>query len=57
MIQLHFEMKSMSETIYWKTIDRFRLSWNNYNESDKIFLRGEEIKQKYLHELFLRDDH
>ena len=28
-----------------KTVDRFRLRWNNYKESDRKFLRGEEIKQ------------
>ena len=36
----------------WKTFDRFRLRWNNYKESDRKFLRGEEIKQKCLHEHF-----
>ena len=25
--------------------------------SDRAFLRGEEIKQKFLHEHFLKDDH
>ena len=39
-----------------KTPDRFRLRWNNYNESDRK-LRGEEIKQKSLHGHFLRDNH
>ena len=38
-----------------KTVDRFRLRWNNYKESDRKFLRGEEIKQKSLHEHFLSD--
>ena len=40
-----------------KTVDRFRLRWNNYKESDTKFLRGEEIKQKSLHEHFLSDSH
>ena len=40
-----------------KTVDRFRLRWNNYKESDRKFLRGEEIKQKSLHEHFLSDSH
>ena len=40
-----------------KTFDRFRLRWNNYKESDRKFLRGEEIKQKSLHEHFLSDSH
>ena len=40
-----------------KTVDRFRLRWNNYKESDRKFLRGEEIKQKSLHEHFLIDSH
>ena len=38
-----------------KTADRFRLRWNNYKESDRKFLRGEEIKQKSLHEHVLTD--
>ena len=38
-----------------KTVDRFRLRWNNYKESDRKFLKGEEIKQKSLHEHFLSD--
>ena len=40
-----------------KAVNRFRLRWNNYKESDRIFLKGEEIKQKYLHEHFWRDGH
>ena len=40
-----------------KTVDRFRLRWNNYKESDRKFLRGEEIKQKSLHDHFLSDGH
>ena len=40
-----------------KTIDRFRLRWNNYKESDRKFVRGEEIKQKSLHGHFLSDSH
>ena len=40
-----------------KTVDKFRSRWNNYKDSDRAFLRGEEIKQKFLHEHFLKDDH
>ena len=40
-----------------KTVDRFRLRWNNYKESDRKFLRGEEIKQKSWHEHFLSGSH
>ena len=40
-----------------KTVDRFRLRWNNSKESDRKFLRGEEIKQKSLHERFLSHSH
>ena len=37
-----------------KTVDRFRLRYNNYvNESDRKFLRNEEIKQISLHGHFL----
>ena len=40
-----------------KTVDRFRLRWNNYKESNRKFLKGEEIKRKSLHEHFLSDSH
>ena len=40
-----------------KTVDKFRSRWNNYKDSDRAFLRGEEIKQTFLHEHFLKDDH
>ena len=40
-----------------KTVDRFRLWWNNYKERDRTFFRGEEIKQKFLHEHFLSGSH
>ena len=40
-----------------KTVDKFRSRWNNYKHSDRAFLRGEEIIQKFLHEHFLKDDH
>ena len=40
-----------------KTVDRFRLRWSNYKESNRKLLRGEEIKQKSLHEHFLSDSH
>ena len=30
-------------------MQRFRLQWNNSKESDREFLRGEEIKQKSLY--------
>ena len=36
----------------WKTVDGFRLRWNNSKESDRKFLRGEETKQKSLLEHF-----
>ena len=39
-----------------KTVDRFRLRWDNYKESNRKFLRGEETKQKPLHEHFLSDN-
>ena len=49
---------SFTTTIYTgKTVDKFRSRWNNYKDSDRAFLRGEEIKQKFLHEHFLKDDH
>ena len=40
-----------------KTVDKFRSQCNNYKDSDRLFLRGEEIKQKFIHEHFLKDDH
>ena len=39
------------------TADKFRSRWNNYKDSDREFLRCEEIKQKSLHEHFLKDEH
>ena len=38
-----------------KTADKFRLWWSNYKESNRKFLRGDEIKQKSLHDLILQD--
>ena len=40
-----------------KTVDKFRLRWKNYKDGDRAFLRGEERKQKFLHQHFLKDDH
>ena len=40
-----------------KKVDKFRSWWKNYKDSDRAFLRGEEIKQKSLHEHLLKDDH
>ena len=40
-----------------KTVDKFRLRWNNYKESDRYFSNGKEIKQKFLHEHFSKDGH
>ena len=34
-----------------------RVQWNIFKESDRKFLRGQEIKQKSSHEHFLRDGH
>ena len=38
-------------------VDKFRSWWNNYKDSDRAFLRGEAIKQKSLHEHFLKYHH
>ena len=40
-----------------KTVDKFRSRWNNYKNSDRAFLGDEEIKQKFIHEYFPKDDH
>ena len=40
-----------------KTVDKFRSRWSNHKDSDRAFLRGEKIKQKFLQEHFLKDDH
>ena len=40
-----------------KTVDKFRFRWNNYKDSNRKFLKGEEIKQKFLHKHFLKEDH
>ena len=34
-----------------------RSQWNNYKDTDWAFLRGEEIKQKFLHEHVLKNKH
>ena len=31
-----------------KTVDKFRSQWNNYKDTDRAFLRGKEIKQRFL---------
>ena len=55
--RLLFDFQSMYETIYRKTVDRFRSQWNNYKESDKKFLRGNKIKQQSLNDHLFRDGH
>ena len=55
--RLPFDFQSMYETIYRKTVDRFRSRWNNYKESDKKFLRRKEIKQQSLNDHLFRDGH
>ena len=40
-----------------KTCDAFRKRWNSYWCYNRKAERGEECKQKYLHEHFLQDDH
>ena len=40
-----------------KTVDRFKLRWNNCKESNKKLLRCREIKENPLHKDFLRDGH
>ena len=37
-----------------KTVDKFRSRWNNYKDSYLAFLKGEEIKQKFLYEPLLK---
>ena len=38
-------------------MDKFRSRWNNYKDTDRALLRGEDIKEKFLHEHFFKDDH
>ena len=52
-----FTCKVCKKQYTGKTVDRFRLRWNNYKESGRKFLRGEEVKQKSLHQHFLSDRH
>ena len=40
-----------------QTCDTFRKRWNNYSCCARNAERGEECKQKYLHEHFLQYDH
>ena len=40
-----------------KTVNRLTLYRNNYKESDRKSVTGEEIQQKSFHQHFLKDDH
>ena len=40
-----------------QSCDAFRKRWNNYSCCTGKVKKGEECKQKYLHEHFLQDDH
>ena len=35
-----------------KTVDGFRLRWNNYKKNDKNFLKGQTSMQQHLSEYF-----
>lgn len=48
--------KYARNNILERTIRKFRLHWNNYNEGNRKFLRGGEIEQKSLHEHLLNND-
>ena len=48
---------TFSPTKYGKNNTQGKLRWNNCKESDRKFLRGEEIQQKSLHEHFSSDGH
>ena len=49
--------KVCSKQYTGKTADKFKSRWNNYKDSDRALLRSGEIKQKFLHKHFLKDDH
>ena len=53
----HLLFKFVVKNILVNYSDEFRSRWNNYKHSDRAFLRGEEIKQKFPHEHFLKHDH
>ena len=57
MLHLPFVLQVCEKQYTRKTTDRFRLQQKNYKESDRKFVRGEEIKQKSLHEHVLSDNH
>ena len=40
-----------------QTCDAFWKRWNNYRSCTRKAVKDEEYKQKYLHKLFLQDDH
>ena len=38
-------------------VERFSFRWSNYNSSQRLVLIGGNLKRKYFHEHFLRDNH
>ena len=58
MPHLRFNLQSLCGKQYTgKTVDKFGSRWNNYKDNDRAFVRDQEIKQKFPHEHFLKDDH
>ena len=54
-INLH--AKVAESRVLGKTVDIFGLCRNSYKESERKFLRGQEIKEKVLYENFLNENH
>ena len=40
-----------------KTVDEFRLRWNNYKVNDRHFLKGQTCTQQHLFEHFASEGH
>ena len=40
-----------------KTVDEFRLRWNNYKMNDRNFLKGQTCMQQHLYEHFASEGH
>ena len=40
-----------------KTVDEFRLRWNNYKMNDRNVLKGETCMQQHLFEHFVSEGH
>ena len=52
-----FSCKVCGKQYVGSTTDKFRYRWNNYKNCQSKAERGEDHKQKYLHDNYLSEDH